>query len=52
MFTRNNTEGYTDQQLDLLNKELQEYLDQRGPAHDELTMDRLAKEFTDIVARR
>jgi len=50
MFTQQNTEGYTDQELDALNTELEERLSGLEPGTDEYYD--AEKAFSDEVARR
>jgi hypothetical protein len=50
MFTQQNTEGYTDQELDALNAELEERLADLDPSSDEYQQ--TEKAFYDEVSRR
>jgi hypothetical protein len=50
MFTQNNTEGYTDAELEALNAELDDRLSGLEPGTDEY--DNAVKAFNDEVSRR
>ena len=50
MFTQENTEGYTDSELDALNEELAERLGDLEPGSDDYQQ--AEKSFSDEVSRR
>lgn len=50
MFRNDNTEGYSDVELELLNNELAEQLNHIEPGTDEYY--RVAKQFADVVSHR